>query len=145
MPHPFLSEEWLDAAEQLRAEYDGRLPPPPVSARINVTVTETPYHPDDLRLHVDTTGGYPLLLRGTQDGADVDVTTSYGVAVRLFVERDPQKVMEAFLQGRLLVRGDLTALMALQQLDVGDVDPAAIELVERVLEMTEVPEAPERA
>lgn len=140
MPYTFLSDDWFEAIEALREEYDDRLPEIPVDAKVNVTVRETPFSDTELQLHVDTTGGYPVLVRQHLDGPDLSVTTDYGVATNLFVQRDPQLVMQSFLEGRILVQGDITKVMTLAQVDPGAIDPAAGEFAAKVIELTEVPD-----
>ncbi|MEO1062291.1 MAG: hypothetical protein AAFZ07_12805 [Actinomycetota bacterium] len=140
MAYTFLSDDWFEAIEALREEYDDRLPEIPVDAKVNVTVRETPFSEGELQLHVDTTGGYPVLVRQHLDGPDLSVTTDYGVATNLFVQRDPQLVMQSFLEGRILVQGDVTKVMSLAQADPGAIDPAAGEFAEKVIALTEVPD-----
>lgn len=139
MPHTFLSDDWFEAIETLREEYDDRLPEIPVDAKVNVTVRDTPFSDAELHLHVDTTGGYPVLVRQHLDGPDLSVTTDYDVATNLFVQRDPQLVMQSFLEGRILVQGDISKVMTLAQVDPGAIDPAAGEFAEQVIAATEIP------
>ena len=141
MPHTFLSDDWFEAIEALREEYADRLPSVPVDAKVNVTVRDTPFDDGELQLLVDTTGGYPVLVRQHLDGPDLSVTTDYGVATNLFVQRDPQLVMQSFLEGRILVQGDISKVMTLAQADPAAIDPAAGEFAERVIAETEIPEA----
>lgn len=140
MAHAFLSEDWFEAIEALRADYDERLPEVPVEAKVNVVVRKTPFSDDELQLHVDTTGGYPLLARHHVDQPDLSVTTDYDVAVDLFVQRDPQKIMQSFLEGKILVQGDISRVMALAQgADPSSIDPVAVEFAHAVTELTELP------
>lgn len=142
MAHAFLSDDWLDAVEALRDTYRERLPEPPIETKVNVVVRKVPFSDDDLRLHVDTSGGTPVLVREHVDGADLTVTTEYAVARDLFVARDPQRVMQSFLEGRILVQGDVTKVMALAQgIDPSTIDPAAVELARELSEITEFPES----
>ncbi|MEM9036462.1 MAG: SCP2 sterol-binding domain-containing protein [Actinomycetota bacterium] len=140
MAHAFLSEDWFDAIDALRDEYGERLPEVPVEAKVNVLVRKTPFSDDELQLHVDTTGGYPVLVREHVEQPDLSVTTEYAVAVDLFVQRDPQKIMQSFLEGKILVQGDITRVMALAQgADPSSIDPVAVEFAQAVTDLTELP------
>ena len=46
--------------------------------------------------------------------ADLTITTDYDTARQLFVEQDPTASMQAFMQGRIKVEGDITRLMMMQ-------------------------------
>lgn len=111
---PFLSDEWIEAARQLRARYADQVPPSSVPVRLNVTVTDIPHREGDLDGHIDATGGQPIIERGHLDEADLTLTIGYEVAKAAFVTRDQQAVMQAFFQGQILLDGDASKLMALQ-------------------------------
>lgn len=127
--YPFLSNEWVEAARALRAEYAGRIPEPPAAVRLNVNVTESPHHDGHLQGHIDTTKGELIIDDGHIEAPDLTVTVDYETAKAAFVTRDPQAVMQAFLSGKILVEGDVMKLMVLQS-----VAPTAdaIEMYERL-------------
>jgi SCP-2 sterol transfer family len=102
--HEFLSEEWFAAVEAL-----GPPPPPagPDPGPINVVVTRT--EGDDVELHF----AEGKMLRGLHDAAPTTLTTPYDVAKALFVKRDQQASMQAFMSGQIRVQGDMTKLMAM--------------------------------
>ena len=112
--YPFLSDEWIDAASELRARYADQVPPPPAPVRMNVVVTEIPHRDGDLQGHIDSTDGQTIIERGHLDDAEMTLTLGYDVARAAFITQDQQAVMQAFLQGRILVEGDASKLMALQ-------------------------------
>lgn len=112
--HPFLSDEWIEAAEAIRDRYAGQGTAPPVKVRMNLVVTAVPFGPDKLNASLDTSDGVMALERGTLDKPDVTLTTDYETAKSLFVDQDPQAAMAAFMGGRIKVQGDLTKLMVLQ-------------------------------
>ncbi len=130
MPHPFLSEEWFAAAKQLADEYEGRLPPPPGSAKVSITVTGGP--DGDVHMHIDTTSGQAVLERGELPGADASVTTDYATARSMFLEQDQQAAMQAFMSGKVKVTGDMMKLMTMQP----QPNDAAKEMAGRLKEMT---------
>src|SRR5690606_31686892 len=86
-------------------------PPPPPSGPdpgpINVVVTRA--DGDDVELHF--AGG--KMVRGLHDGAPTTLTTPYDVAKALFVQRDQQAAMQAFMSGQIRVQGDMTKLMTM--------------------------------
>lgn len=134
--YPFLSSEWIDAARELRQEYDDQMPDSPVETRINVIVTDIP-HRDDQRLegHIDTSQGQTIIEEGHVDEPELTVTVDYDTAKAAFVTRDQQAVMEAFLTGKILVEGDASKLLALQS-GPQNVDPAVAELYKKLDTLT---------
>ena len=107
MAHPFLSDEWLAAVEQLQAE----APEPPAAMKdlvINVVVQGGP--DGDREVHLD--GGQ--FGKGLADGAPTKLTVPYDTAKALFVEGNPQAAMQGFMSGQIKVEGDMSKLMAMQ-------------------------------
>ncbi|HEX8803967.1 MAG TPA: SCP2 sterol-binding domain-containing protein [Acidimicrobiales bacterium] len=103
MAHEFLSDDWFDAVAALDAP-----PPPPAMAgvAINLVVTKPE---GDIEAHM--TDG--KMERGLKDGAATTLTVPYDVAKALFVQRDQQAAMQAFMSGQIKVQGDMTKLMAM--------------------------------
>ena len=123
--HPFLSDEWIEAARAIRAEYEGRLPAPPLPVKANIVVTQVPHGAGRIEGHVDTSGGQMTLDHGHLPSADLSVTVDYATARAAFVTQDLQTLMQSFLSGKILVDGDVTKLLALQS---PPKDPAAAAL-----------------
>lgn len=115
MSFPFLSPDWMSAAMAIRAKYESKLPPIPISVRMNLVVTDVPFQADAVQLHLDTSSGTLGLAEGHLDDPDLTITTDSVTAKSLFVERDQAAVMQAFLGGQLVIQGDLMKLIALQQ------------------------------
>jgi SCP-2 sterol transfer family len=126
MAHEFLSEEWFAAVEAL-----GPPPPPsgPDPGPINVVVTRA--DGDDVELHF--AGGQ--MVRGLDEAAPTTLTTPYEVAKSLFVKRDQQASMQAFMSGQIKVQGDMSKLMAM-----GSVQPTPEQdaFSQKVLDLTEL-------
>lgn len=136
--YPFLSPEWVEAANNLRAEYDGQLPEPVVEARINVIVTDVPHLEDQQMLgHIDTAEGETTIAEGHLEDPELTVTVDYDTAKAAFVTRDQQRVMEAFFGGKILVEGDASKLLALQAEPPPDIAPLLNEMYERLSAFTE--------
>jgi len=106
MAHEFLSDQWFDAVTALPAP-----PAPPTMAgvAINVVVTRDGGEPIEFNL---ADGG---MNRGLADGAQTTITTPFDVAKALFVKRDQQAAMQAFMSGQIKVAGDMTKIMAMGQ------------------------------
>lgn len=104
MAEEFLSDEWFTAVEAL-----GPPPPPsgPDPGPINVVVTR----PDGEDVELHFAGG--AMGRGLHADAQTTMTTAYDVAKSLFIQRDQQAAMQAFMSGQIRIQGDMTKLMAM--------------------------------
>lgn len=132
---PFLSDEWIEEARRIRAEYEGRAPEAPVALRVNVVVTDVPWEPRRVEGYVDTTGGTVSLEVGRLDEADATITLEHATARAILVDGDRQVAMAAFLGGRIRVDGDLTKLLALQ-MNPAPLDPVVGEVFTRLRDIT---------
>ena len=130
----FLSDEWLDEARSIRAEYDGKGAPIDHSVRMNLVIAEVPFGEGVVHAHVDTSTGELVLDTGHIDPVDLKVTLDYDVAKAILVEGNPQAGIQAFMSGKIKVEGDIAKLMALQ---TATPDPAAAEIAARILAITE--------
>ena len=130
----FLSDEWLDEARAIRAEYEGRGGSIGHSVRVNLVVVEVPFGDGPVHAHADTSTGELVLDLGHLDPADLKVTIGYDIARSLLVEGNPQAGLQAFMQGKIKVEGDIAKLMALQSVSP---DPTAAEIAARIQAMTE--------
>ena len=113
MQHPFLSEEWITAAREIRARYADQAPTTSASVRVNLNISEVPFGEGSLPAHLDTTSGRLEMELGHLDEADATVTTDYTTAKNLVVYQDQGALMQAFMGGRVKIQGDGTKLMAL--------------------------------
>ena len=136
MPYPFLSDEWLEEARRIRAEYQGKSLPFPHVVRMNLVVTGVPFGDKDIDAHMDTSSGDLVLDVGHLESHDLKVTVDYDTAKAILIEGNPQFGMQAFMAGRIKVEGDMTKLMALQTAPVGS-DSRAAEMAGRLREITE--------
>jgi len=134
--YPFLSDEWLDEARKIRAEYEGKTPPIPHTVRMNLVVTAVPFSDDDVLAHMDTSGGELILETGHLEIQDLKVTVDYETAKAILVEGNPQAGMQAFMAGKVRVEGDMAKLMMLQSTPAA-ADPRAAELAQRLRDITE--------
>ena len=130
----FLSDEWLDEARSIRAEYEGRGGGIEHAVRVNLVVTEVPFGDGNVHAHADTSTGELVLDLGHIDPADLKVTVGFDIARALLVEGNPQAGLQAFMQGKIKVEGDIAKLMALQTVSP---DPTAAEIAARIQAMTE--------
>lgn len=118
--HPFLSPEWIEEARSLHAEYIDRVEPPDEPVRLNVTVIDAPFAEGEVLGHVDTTQGSFIPEMGHIDSPDVAVRVPYEVARQLLVDQQYEMLMISFMSGEIEVEGDVSMIMALQ-----DIDPTA--------------------
>jgi putative sterol carrier protein len=130
--YPFLSDDWFGAVEQIVSERDVQVPAH-ADLLMNLTVTDTPFGEDRL-LHVGARDGGTRWGQGHHDGADLALTTDYETARAIFVSANPAAGMQAFMEGRVKVQGDLTKLMAAQAAGTG---PGAPGLAEALAAVTE--------
>lgn len=130
--HPFLSDEWLAAAKQIREESGGGGAVPHV-VRMNQIVTDVPFGEGTINAHMDTSSGQLEMDLGHLDNPDLTVTIDYATAKAIFVEGNPQAGMQAFMAGKIKVQGDMTKLMASQQ---NTPDPEAQAMMDKIKEIT---------
>lgn len=131
---PFLTEQWIQSVAELQASYADRLPAAAVKMRANQVVTGAPFGDGTVQLHIDTTGGQARLGVGHVDAADVTITTDYETAKSFFVKQDQQAIMQAFMQGKIKVQGDMAKLMV----PPPPKNDAQKELDQKVIELTQL-------
>jgi putative sterol carrier protein len=131
--YAFLSEEWMEAAKAIRDEYKDQVKPPAHSIRMNQVVTDVPFGEGTVNTFLDTSGGEAVMELGELDSPDLTVTTDYATAKAITVDGDAQQAMQAFMQGKVKVQGDMSKLMLLQQQPA---DPAQDEIQAKVKEIT---------
>lgn len=124
MPHPFLSAEWIAAAREIREKYQDDAPRIDISIRMNQVVTKVPFGDGTINSHLDTSSGVLVMDLGHLENPDLTVTTDYETARHIFLMRDPQLGMQAFLSGKVRIDGDMTKMMLMQtampQTDLAD-------------------------
>jgi putative sterol carrier protein len=133
MAYPFLSDEWIEEAHAIRAEFQDSAPAINHPVRMNLVVTEIPFDDSDLEAHLDTTSGELDIDKGHVEDADLKVTLDYHTAKAILVDRNPQAGMQAFMAGKIRVDGDMSKLMAVQATPS---DERAEEMAERLRAIT---------
>ena len=128
----FLSDEWFAQARRLVDAKHVEIASSAV-LMMNFVVTDTPFG-DDKLLHIGTNDGSPDWGPGHAEHADLTLTTDYATAREIFVSANPQTAMQAFMEGKVKLQGDLTKLMAAQAAGTG---PGAPGLASALAEMTE--------
>ena len=113
MPFQFLSDEWVQAAKQIREEAE-RPATAPAQVKMNLIITDVPFGEGTVEAHMDTTGGELELDTGHVDAADVTATLDYDTAKAMMVDANPQAGMQAFMAGKIKLQGDMTKALALQ-------------------------------
>lgn len=115
--HPFLSPAWIAEARKIHDEYKDQVEAPTETLRMNVTVTDAPFSDGLVTGHVDTTNGSAVPDEGHLDDPDVAVIVSYAIARQLLLDQQPDAVMISFMSGEIEVEGDVTRMLALEDLD----------------------------
>lgn len=132
--YPFLSDDWMDAARDIREEYRGKTPPATHPIKMNQVITEVPFGDGTITSHMDSSSGEMEMELGHLPDAEVTVTVDYATAKAIFVDQNPQVGMQAFMSGKIKVQGDMTKLMTMQQTGI---DPVALEVAGRIKAITE--------
>jgi SCP-2 sterol transfer family len=134
--HPFLSEEWIEEAREIRARAaaDGASASVPHAVRMNLVINEVPFASGSLDAHIDTTSGTVDLDSGHIDPCDLKVTVDYDTARSILVDGNSQVAMQAFMTGKIRVEGDVAKLIDLQTAAPG---PNAQVLAQRLRDITE--------
>ena len=127
--HQFLSDDWFAIVEKLVEEH-GADAPPQANVMVNLVITETPFG-DERQMHMGARDGKGHWGIGHAPDADVTLTTDYSTAKQVFVSGDPNAGMQAFMQGKVRVQGDMAKLMASQQ---GGGNPALQEAIQGITE-----------
>jgi putative sterol carrier protein len=103
---------------------------------MNLVVTQVPFSDEDILAHLDTSSGELELDTGHLETQDLKVTVDYDTAKAILIEGNPQAGMQAFMQGKVRVEGDMAKLMALTS-SPGAADANAAELAQRLRDITE--------
>ena len=111
--HQFLSDDWFDVVGKLVQEHGADVPAQ-ANVVVNLVITDTPFG-DERQMHMGARDGKGEWGIGHTEGADVTLTTDYATAKQVFVSGDPNAGMQAFMQGKVRVQGDMAKLMASQQ------------------------------
>lgn len=111
--YQFLSDEWFTEVEKL-VEKHGADAPPQQNLMVNLVITETPFG-EERQMHMGARDGKGEWGLGHRDDSEVTLTTDYATAKQVFASNDPTAGMQAFMQGKVRVQGDMAKLMASQQ------------------------------
>ena len=130
--HPFLSDDWFTAVREIVDARELEIPPH-AALTMNLVVTDTPFGEDRL-LHIGAKDGHADWGAGHATDADLTLTTDYVTARDIFLSRNPQAGMQAFMEGKVKVQGDLAKLMAAQAAGTG---PGAPGLADALTAITE--------
>jgi hypothetical protein len=126
-----MSNAWFDAIVKVRDEI-GEIPVDEAikDIAINLVVTDGP--DGDQEMHMKA-GSFD---RGLAENAPTKLTIPYEIARSLFVERDQQVAVEAFMAGRITIEGEIGPLMQLRM--PRQDSPQSRELKDRIKEITEI-------
>ncbi len=111
MRYEFLSDEWFNKVDELvAAAGDLQIPAAMKAVEVNVTVTAPT---GETKLFMKD----GLFTRGHQAGVATTLTLGADVARKIFVEGDTAAGVQAFLEGKMQVEGDLAKLVAMQTVE----------------------------
>ena len=103
---------------------------------MNQVITGVPFGDGTVHSYLDTSSGELVVDLGALPDAEATVTTDYQTARKIFLEQDPTFVLQAFMTGRIKVRGDTLRLISLRtaipQDDIGK------EVVQEIRSITEM-------
>lgn len=126
----FLSQDWFNQVEQLTDQAgDLNLSPAIKNISLNFNVTQPTGETVSASFHNG------MLHQGSKENALTTVTLDNETLQAIFLKRDMNKAMEAFMAGKVRVDGDMGQLMSIQ---TASVSPEQKELLKKVVEMTEV-------
>ena len=130
MGHKFLSDSWFVELEKIVTEIgDLEVPDAVKELKLNMEVSNGP--DGTVEAHID--GG--IFKKGLVDGAPTKLKVPYEIAQKLFIERDQNAGMQAFMSGQIQVEGDMSKLMSMQA--GGGPTPQQQKLEEAIRGMTE--------
>ena len=114
--HPFLSPEWFAAVSKIQAEHaeEAKAQLGATKLAMNQVVTDIPPDGTTKNFHMKIEDGAIDWGEGDLEGADVTLTLDFETAKAVLVGGDPQAGMQAFMQGKIKIAGDMTKLMAMQ-------------------------------
>jgi hypothetical protein len=126
-----MSNAWFDAIVKVRDEI-GEIPVNEAIKEIVINLVVTDGPDGDQEMHMKA-GSFD---RGLAENAPTKLTIPYEIARNLFVERDQQIAVEAFMSGQIRVEGDVGTLIKMQ-LPKEDT-PRSRQLKDRIKEITEI-------
>lgn len=111
MPYAFLSDEWFTEVDKLIAGAgDLKIPPAMKDAKVNITVTSAK---GETKLSMKD----GLFTRGHDPSYATKLTVDETIARKIFVDGDAAAGVQAFLEGKIQVDGDLATVVAMQTVE----------------------------
>ena len=133
MAYEFLSDEWMEAVAAIRDKYADQAAPIPYQIRMNQVISGAPFADGaDVLLYMDTTDGTMKMGKGELEEPEVTVSTDWETARKIFVDQDQAAGMQAFMNGKIRVQGDMTKLMMMNAVPPDDVAKAVAAEVKEI-------------
>ena len=132
--YPFLSDEWIEAAREIREQHRDAPQPPVEPIRMNQVVTDVPFGGGVVKSHIDTTSGTMEMELGHLDEPEVTLTLDYATARDIFVNQNRDAAMQAFMAGKIKVQGDMAKLLTMLQTPSA---PLADQVAEQIQSITQ--------
>ncbi len=134
--YPFLSDDWITEARNIREELRSSEQPVANPVRMNQVITDVPFGEGTINAHIDTSSGGLDMDLGHLEVADVTVSLDYETAKAVFVDGTREAGMQAFMAGKVRVQGDLTKLIVALQEQASPLTPDAVLIATRIKEIT---------
>lgn len=126
----FLTQDWFDQVNQLTQEAgDLNLSPALKNISLNLNVTQPTGETVSAGFYDGT------IHQSTKEGALTTLSLDAETLKAVFLDRDMNKAMEAFMAGKIRVDGDMGQLMSLQTVSPS---PEQKQLFQDILAVTEV-------
>ena len=104
-----LTQEWFDKVDELTQQAgDLNLPPAIKNMSINLQVTDS----NDKEVNAAFFDG--TIHQGLKEGAITTLKLDADTLKAVFLDRDMNRAMEAFMSGKIRVEGDMGQLMSIQ-------------------------------
>jgi putative sterol carrier protein len=113
------------------------MPDPVMEVRINQVITDVPFGEGIVHAYIDTSSGRTVIELGEIEEPDAVVMTDYDTARVMIVDQDPALAMQAFMEGKVKVQGDMMKLMAVQAQAAQHTSEAAAQLARELRAITE--------
>jgi hypothetical protein len=127
MRYPFLSDEWFAKVDELIAQAgDLKIPEAMRVAKVNIVVTSPK---GETKLYMQD----GLFKRGHEPSYTTSLTLNEDIARKIFVDGDTAAGVQAYLEGQIVVEGDLKQVVEMQTVEPSEPQKA---LTRKIAEIT---------
>ena len=127
MGYKFMSDEWFEKVKDLTEEVNPEIPAATADMKVNITMTS-----DEGDKDLCMAGG--KMEKGHMEGATVKIILPIDLAQKMFIDQDKTAGMQAFMSGKMKIEGDMSKMMAMQNIQPTESQNI---LTEKIREITE--------